>query len=452
MIRKLARLPWRPRRVAPPPGAVAGLVVFGVVAALIVAGATGSSAADAAGGPASGGALAADAPDPCAPDWVTAWQASPQAAPGEWLGGRTLRMLVHPTATGSEVRVRLSNRYGGAPLVVGTVAAARSAGGAAVVAGTARRVEFAGRPDVVVPPGADVLSDPVSLLAEAGAPLAVSVHLPVAPAVVAEHPVALQTSYLSRPGDHALVDGPAPYATPVHSWAVLTGVDVLAPRPVNALVAVGDSITDGVGSAVDAESRWTDALAERLAVAGAEDVMAVLNAGISGNRLLDGGAVGEPPLERFDADVARAAGVTDVLLHIGTNDIAAGREASAIVDGLVRFTERAHRAGLRVLLTTVTPSSAGAHGTPAAVAVREAVNTWVRVHGPAHAEGVVDFAAAVADPADPTRLAPAFDAGDGLHLSAAGYRALAGAIPVDGLSGSPCLAGDPPARVLVSGG
>lgn len=430
---------------------MAGLVVCTLVAALIVAGATGSSAADAPGGRAGTGTPAADAAERCAPDWVTAWQASPQAASGTWLGGRTLRMLVYPTATGSEVRVRLSNRYGSAPLVVGAVAAARSAGSAAVVPGSARRVEFAGRGGVVVPPGSEVLSDPVPLLAEAGAPLAVSVHLPVGPPVVAEHPVALQTSYLSRPGDHALADGAAPFGAPVRSWAVLTGVDVLAPRPVNALVAVGDSITDGVGSPVDAGSRWTDALAERLATAGGADVMAVLNAGISGNRLLDG-AVGEPPLERFDADVARAAGVSDVLLHIGTNDIAAGRGAPAIVDGLVRFTERAHRAGLRVLLTTVTPSSAGAHGTRAAVAVREAVNAWVRVQGPAHAEGVVDFAAAVADPADPTRLAPAFDAGDGLHLSTAGYRALASAVPVDGLSGSPCRAGDAPERVLVSGG
>jgi lysophospholipase L1-like esterase len=176
--------------------------------------------------------------------------------------------------------------------------------------------------------------------------------------------------------------------------------------------------------------------------------MTVLNAGISRNELLADGVGGRPPQARFAGDVTGALGATDVVLNIGTNDIAEGRDAAAIEAGLVRFADAAQAAGKRVFLTTITPSTAGTHGTTRAVATRNAVNTWIRTQGPAHAAGVVDFAAAVADPAHPDRLAAAADAGDGLHLSAAGYRALAAAVPVAALSGSPCLAEDPAALAV----
>jgi lysophospholipase L1-like esterase len=226
----------------------------------------------------------------------------------------------------------------------------------------------------------------------------------------------------------------------VGSWYVLTGVDVRVPRPVNAVVTIGDSITDGIGSGVDADERWSDALSARLAGAGGAASMAVLNAGIAGNRLLTPtGAAGDTPIARFARDVATAAGVTDVVLHVGTNDIAEGRTAPEIVAGLQQFAERARAAGKRVFLTTVTPSTVGTRGTPSAIAVWEAVNAWIRTHGTERADGVFDFAAAVADPANPHRLLPAFDSGDGLHLSAAGYRELAAAVDLAGLSGSPCV-------------
>ena len=139
--------------------------------------------------------------------------------------------------------------------------------------------------------------------------------------------------------------------------------------------------------------------------------MAVLNAGISRNELLADGVGGPPPQARFADDVAQTLGATDVVLNIGTNDIAAGRDAAAIEAGLARFADAAQAAGKRVFLTTITPSTAGAHGTPQAIATRNAVNAWMRMHGREHAAGVVDFAAAVADPAHPERLAPAADAG-----------------------------------------
>ena len=177
--------------------------------------------------------------DRCGPTWVAAWQTSPQAVrPVQPLVGRTLRMIVRPQVTGSQVRVRLSNRFGSTPLPLGPVSVARAASGATLVPGTVAPVTFPG--PSVVPPGGELVSDPVPVVAEAGRPIAVSVVLPQTPDVVAEHPVALQTSYLSGPGDASMADDGAAFTTPLESWLVLTGLDVLAPRPVNAVVAMGD--------------------------------------------------------------------------------------------------------------------------------------------------------------------------------------------------------------------
>jgi lysophospholipase L1-like esterase len=393
--------------------------------------------------------------DRCGPTWVASWQASPQAVPpAQPLAGRTMRMIVRPQVTGSEVRIRLSNRFGTASLPLGPVSVARAAAGAALVPGTVRQVTFGDAADAVVPPGAELLSDPVPVVAEAGRPLAVSLVLPQTPDVVAEHPVALQTSYLSGPGDASLDADGAAFTTPLRSWLVLTGVEVRAPRAVNAVVAMGDSITDGVGSGSDTDTRWSDALSDRLTRRGSTATMAVLNAGISRNELLTnrGQVGGDSPLARIGREVVDVPGATDVVLHIGTNDLAAGRDADEIVGGLVRFTDLAHAAGRRVFLTTITPSDFGDHGTRRAQVVRAEVNRWVRGRGAEHADGVFDFAAAVADPRDPTRLLDRYDAGDGLHLSGAGYRALADAVDVTRLTGSPCLADDSPARVTLADG
>jgi lysophospholipase L1-like esterase len=429
------RMPWTRSVAAPAPDRRA--VPLAVAAAVV--GVLGL-AVGLAGGPPAPAAPRIVVAGPCGPAWVTGWQAAAQPVPGPaGPGGATFRMVVRPQVTGSQVRVRLSNAYGATPLAVGSTWAARSDGAAGQVSGTARPVAFGGAAGVTIPPGGQVWSDPVPLVAQAGVPLAVSLMVVDAPAVLTGHAVALQTSYR----DGAALD----------SWLVLTGVDVLAPRPENAVVAVGDSITDGVGSPIDADERWSDALATRLADAGGAADMAVLNAGISRNRLLAGDpADGDTPLSRFDRDVTGAAGATDVVLHIGTNDIAAGAQADAIVAGMRLFAERGRAAGKRVFLTTITPSTSGAHGTPAATATRDAVNAWVLAHGRDVADGVFDFAAAVADPARPTRLASAFDSGDGLHLSAAGYRALAATVDVGSLTGSPCLADTSPVRVLVRDG
>jgi lysophospholipase L1-like esterase len=391
----------------------------------------------------------------CGPGWGTGWMTAPQAAPADpAISGATLRMIVHPQLSGSEVRIRLSNAYGDGPLEIGAASVARAEEGAAVVPGTLRPVTFDGRPRTTVAAGRDVLSDPVPLAVGAGRVLAISVHLSSTPRVATVHPVALQTSYLSDRGDFTRTPDAGPFDHRISSWPVLTALDVLQPHPTNAVVAIGDSITDGFGSKVNADQRWTDALERRLAAEGGSTSMAVLNAGLSANQLLvdDPQRGGTSPAARFERDVAAAAGVTDVVLHIGTNDIAAGRSAAEITAGLQRFAELARGAGLRVFLSTITPSRTEAHGTRTAVATRNAVNDWIRGHGREHADGVLDFAKAVADRTEPTRLAAAYDSGDGLHLSAAGYRALAAAVDIDALTGSPCRAADAPAAVLLVAG
>ena len=451
----------RPATAAPgvrPPLAVAVLLValFAVTTALLGGpqAITGTAAAPGSAGLAAGPGSARAVGD-CGPGWGTGWLAATQAAVLDpAYRGATLRLIVHPQLTGSQVRIRVSNAYGDAPLEIGSASVARAGTAAAVIADTLRPVSFDGQPRIVLAPGRELVSDPVPVLAEAGRALAVSLYLPAVPRFGTVHPIALQTSYLSRRGDYSGAAGAAPFGRRITSWPVLAGLDVLLPRPTNAVVAIGDSITDGFGSRADAEQRWTDALARRLAGAEEPNRMAVLNAGLSANQLLadDPRRGGESPLTRFGRDVAGAGGVTDVILHIGTNDIAAGRPAEAITDGLRRFAERARAAGLRVFLTTITPARGGAHGSRAAVATRNAVNAWLREHGRDYADGVLDFAAAVADRATPSRLAPSFDSGDGLHLSAAGYRAVAAAVPLDALTGSPCRVADAAGtRLLVSG-
>ena len=386
---------------------------------------------------------------PCStPAWVAAWHASPVAVAGPEaahgaLGGRTLRLVIHPQVGGSELRLQLSNRYGRTPLRLGTVTAAVAGEGAALLTKLPVPVTFGAGKSSAIPPGTEALSDPVPLAVSRGERLAVSIFLPVQPDVLTEHVTAMQTSYLSQPGDHAAARSGAAFDKPITVWPVLVGAQVLAVPRTNAVMLVGDSITDGIGSGVDANARWSDRLGQRLVGSGGSRAMSVLNAGVSRNLLLaDSGRAtdGESPRSRLPWEAVGTPGVTDVVLQSGTNDIAADRSATDIVNGMIQFAEQARAGGLRVFLTTITPSRTGAHAEPKTVLVRQAVNEWVRSMGGQHADGVFDLAAAVADPANPSWLAQPFDSGDGLHLSEAGYRALADAVDIGRLSGSPCLA------------
>jgi lysophospholipase L1-like esterase len=378
-------------------------------------------------------------PAMAAPHWVGSWATSQQipedrnALPPHALDDATLRQTVHLSLAGPMLRVRLSNTFGTAPLHITAahIARARAPGSDAIEAGSDTALHFAGRDDVIIPAGAEYVSDPVTL---AGADLTISLHFDAAPAQQTSHPGSRTTSYLLH-GDH-VSDAALPGATTFDHWFNIAGIDVEASRGA-AIVALGDSITDGRGSTTNGNDRWTDALAARLTAAKLN--VGVLNHGIGGGHvLLDG--LGPNAMSRFDRDVLAQPGVRWLIVFEAINDIGTldsdGSKPKAAHDELVRqlttaygqMIAKAHDAGIKVYGATVTPfmDCGPYHPKPITEADRIAVNAWIR----SHFDAVIDFDAAARDPARPDHLAPAYDSGDGLHLSPAGYRVLAAAIPL----------------------
>lgn len=377
----------------------------------------------------------------CAGNWVAAWGSSAKAVwvPGADHGpldGRTLRLLARVQADGDSLRIRLSNRYGYDPLEVGsvTVGVARQdssspTASAGLVNGRAAAVTFDDQPATSVPAYNEIVSDPVSLPVSRGTLVAVSLYLPRPAVMISEHQNALQTSYLSVPGDYTGEGEGGAFTTQLTSWPVLTGIDVYTTRPTNSVLLLGDSITDGVGTAQDRDQRWSDALLERLTPPGRSPTTTVINGGIAGNELLSDAPdrTGDSPARRLSWELP--AGASDVILEIGNNDIRQGRSAQEIIDGLTRFAGAARARGVRVFLTTITPATPGTpgYGTPAAGEVRRAVNDWVRSRGNTVADGMIDLAQAVTNPDIPDQMEPRFNA-DGIHLTAAGSEAMARAV------------------------
>jgi lysophospholipase L1-like esterase len=390
----------------------------------------------AAGGTAT--SAAAQAAPQAARHWVGTWATSPQAPADTWdqpatFGDQTLRQIVHISMGGDTLRVRFSNEFGKQPLVIGAASIALSAGGAAVVPGTSRPLTFGGEASITVPAGAPALSDPVALHVPPLADLAISLYLPDSTRATTYHAKALQTAYISPPGDHA--DAVTmPIAGTANHWFFLTGVSVRAPRDAGAIVAFGNSITDGNASTVDANARWPDDLARRLEHAHDIGRLAVLNEGISGNRLLHDSA-GTGALARFDRDVLRQPGVRYVIVLLGINDIGFSAmqgfhnedvSAEQIIVAHRQLIARAHQLGLTIYGSTLTPFEGAGYFTAAGEAKRQAVNRWIRNSG--EYDGVIDFDRALREPDHPTRFAPAYDSGDHLHPGGAGYEAMARAV------------------------
>ena len=400
-----------------------------------------------------GGASAApreQAAAECGPTWVTAWGTSPRAvyapdAKHGSLDGRTLRLITRVQSDGDGVRIMLSNRYGKDPLTIGaaTVGVARETPfvtpvAADLVAHRSVPVLFSGRPTTQIPPGQEVLSDPVTINVALHDPVAVSLFLPGPIYMVSEQDTAMQTSYLSGPGDFTADGTAAPFTKRLEGWPVLTGVEVHAPRPMSTVLLMGDSLAAGVGSALDANQRWSDALADKLTPLGGSARTTVINGGIAGNELLADGAnsIGDAPGTRLRSDLP--PGVTDVILEIGNNDIAKGKSAVEITDGLTRFARDVRARGINVFLTTVTPSTAPDYSGAAKDAVRRQVNDWVRSGGPEVSDGYFDLADVLVTRDQPNRIGDLLDSGDGIHLSAAGYRALARAVDSGKLTKPAC--------------
>ncbi|QFR01117.1 SGNH/GDSL hydrolase family protein [Streptomyces phaeolivaceus] len=369
--------------------------------------------------------------------WTGTWAAAASGtAPA--LPGASIRNVVHVSVGGDAVRVRISNRLGTAPLHLGALTVAAQEPGVPdsphALPGSLRTATFGGAPTVVVPAGRDRVTDPVALRVPAHGNLLVTLHTPDDSGPATYHRSARQTNFLAPDGDRTADEDGSAYTTTLGSWYYVTGVDVLGSSAAGSVVALGDSITDGNGSTADANRRWPDRLAERLRALPADRRLGVLNAGVSGNRLLRAG-VGPSVLERFDADVLTRTGVRAVIVMAGVNDIKGTPNAtdpSAFTAAYRDLVDRAHARGIRVIGATLTPY--GGHGayTAARERVRQAVNASIR--GDGIFDAVADFDRAVRDPLLPHRIGPAYDPGDHLHFNDAGMRALADTIDLADLA------------------
>jgi lysophospholipase L1-like esterase len=375
------------------------------------------------------------APSPAA-RWVGTWESAIAAAVDNGCTDCTIRDVVHTTVGGTAVRVHLSNVFGTAPLPVGhtTVAGPAAAGSAQVVPGTLRQVTFHRSAAVTIPAGAEAVSDPVSLTVPAAHDLLVTTYTPGYATPMSYHPLAVQHSFFARGADAADATNAGAFPETTVVWHFISGVDVSGARARGAVVALGDSITDGYGSSYDVDHRWPDILAGRLLRA-PDRGRSVLNAGISGNRvLLDGGSFGPSAEKRLDRDVFAHAGVRTVIVLEGINDIQQTPhqlDPTKITAGLADIAARSHARGLRVIGGTLTPFEGCSCYTTEEENTRLAVNTWIRTGGAFDA--VVDFDAVVRDPADAHRMLPAYDSGDHLHPGDPGYAAMGNAVDLSTL-------------------
>ncbi|MEV4435236.1 SGNH/GDSL hydrolase family protein [Streptomyces sp. NPDC049585] len=377
--------------------------------------------------------------------WAGSWAAAPAAAePGTAHGyaGRSIRNVVHTTLAGTAARVQLSNLFGTTPLTIGhaSLAVAAAPGSPAAVPGSVRALTFGGRTSVTIPAGRAAVSDPVRLAVGYPADLLVSTYSPSPSGPVTLHPHARQLSFLAA-GDHTQDGDGSAYTVPTPFWRYVTAVDVRSTEAQGAVVALGDSITDGVSATVGADRRWTDFLARRLHTEPGAPRYGVLNEGISGNRVLLGGMgasrVNNPSaLERFDRDVLARAGVRAVVVELGVNDILRRPRQTrpeAIVAALQRLVDRAHAHGLRVVGATLSPFGGRVGTGPDQELVRQGVNDAIRTG--LVFDDVVDFDVVLRDPADPQRLLPAYDCGDHLHPNDTGYLVMAKALDLATLKG-----------------
>ena len=356
----------------------------------------------------------------------------PLFAPPPTFNSQTVRMIVRSSIGGRRARVQLSNAYGAGPLRIGAAHIALRDKESSIVMASDRALTFSGSRSFTIPPGAGIVSDPVDLEVPKLADLAVSLYVAGEAPSPTNHLTGLHTTYISKEGDFTSAQGIAE-ATTRQSWYWLSGVDVLAPADSALIVAFGDSITDGATSTPDADRSWPSLLAQRLAANKATANVAIVNQGISGNRLLADGA-GVSALARFDRDVLSQLGVKWLIILEGINDIGIGArggpQGSVTAEDLItahkQLIERAHLHGIRVIGATLTPYGGAAYYSDEGEAIRQALNQWIR-SSKAY-DAVVDFDAITQDSENPRQIRPAYNIRDHLHPNDAGYKAMADAV------------------------
>jgi lysophospholipase L1-like esterase len=373
-------------------------------------------------------------PRPAAPPRAGAPLAAtaPQRYTLSGFSNQTVRMIARVSLGGRRIRVQLSNAFGATPLTLGAAHIAIRSKDSAIVAGTDRALSFNGKPGCMIPAGAVMFSDPVDLEVPKLSELAVSIYVPGDTGPASTHALGLHTTYVSKEGN--FTDQPEiADATVSLSWYWLAGIDVLAPSNAAAIVAFGDSITDGATSTADTDRSWPSVFAQRLLSDPATANIAVVNEGISGNRVLADGA-GVSALTRFDRDVLGQSGVKWLMIMEGINDIGiTARQpgpnavtADDLTGALSQMIERAHTHGIKVIGCTLTPYVGAAYASENGEAIREAVNSWIRTSGAFDA--VVDFDKVTQDPDNPKQFRAGYNITDHLHPNDNGYKAMAESI------------------------
>jgi lysophospholipase L1-like esterase len=411
------------------------------------------------------GRLSDDRRSSGAREWVASWGASAHglyptgtaiaqpdlsfAFPDPALGtsDQTFRLIVRPTLWSNRFRLRFSNFLGTQPLTLSDVFLGLQSSDGALVTDTNRRVTFAnGTGQVTIPAGGLVYSDPVELgyvrdpekLLLDGRKLAVSFHVVWTSGPMTWHSKALQTSYVTAPGagsrSEEESDESFPYSTA--SWYFLDALDAWRPDDATAVVAFGDSITDGTGSTLNGDDRWPDVLARRLHFAYGNHV-SVVNAGVGGNRILtDSPAGGPSAITRLQRDVLSLPGVSAIIWLEGINDLSAGASAEAVIGGIQTLVDlvRKHDPKIKIVQATITSSLGSTNGTPELDARRQAINAFIR--GAGIFDAVVDFDAVTVDPNTgelrreflPNSTTAVIDR---LHPNRAGYLAMGQAVDID---------------------
>lgn len=371
--------------------------------------------------------------------WVGTWGTSPVAVANthqDFAQDTTLRQIVHVSLGGSTLRVVLTNELGADPLIIGGAQAARPANptqpDSAIQPTTAVALTFNGHPSITIPPGAVAVSDPVTLTLPALSDLALTLYIPAQQiTTLTEHGLALQTNY--QASGNQLTADTLTNATKTYAWRFLKDVEVEDPKGA-AIVAFGDSITDGWRSTSGANATWPDILANRLHADHSTSNLGVLNEGIGGNRVLHDN-FGPNALSRFDRDVLAPAGVKYLVILESINDIGVAYSptnphdvitADDLITGLSQLATRAHTHGIKVYGATLTPYVGAGYASPAGEAIRQGVNQWIRTTN--QLDGFIDFDKATRDPANPAVFAPANDSGDHLHPGDAGYKAMGDSI------------------------
>jgi lysophospholipase L1-like esterase len=375
--------------------------------------------------------------------WVGTWATAPMAAKNaggkfgaegaDASAGNTLREIVHVSIGGTSVRVILTNEFGQDPLTVSAAQVALSAGDGGIVAGSSVQLSFSGHPSIVIPPGALAVSDAAPIKVAPMADLAVSLFLPDQPvSVLSFHGFANTTNYLVA--GNAVTSPTLTSPQKIYSWDFFKGIDVKADAASASIVAFGDSITDGAHSTRDANARWPDVLAKRLAADKRTAKLGVLNEGIGGNRVLHDNT-GPSALARFDRDVIAQDGVKYLIIMEAINDIGHAADpvkpydvvsSDDLIAGYVQMIERAHAHGIKVIGATLTPYVGAKYQSPAGEVMRKAVNEWIRTSK--LLDGVIDFDKATRDATNPDVFASTADSGDHLHPGDAGYKAMGDSI------------------------